>query len=167
MLNVLQRLTKLTRQSIIKFDIMQLLTNLCLLSHQLILASGLRVIDSGLGPHVYREKNVVDYALLAADSKAALPSKVQAICYLLLYFLPALQFTICSSATSDAMISVVHFFQLLRQSGDPWITLLVQPDHEVRLTVMRLHTHTSTHFHKTSFDQNYSQLRSLTQNPSI
>ena len=66
---------------------MQLLTNLCLLSHQLILASGLRVIDSGLGPHVYREKNVVDFALLAADSKAALPSQVQAICYFLTFYL--------------------------------------------------------------------------------
>ena len=65
---------------------MQLLTNLCLLFHQLILASGLRVIDNGLGPHVYNEKNVVDYALLAADSKAALPSQVQAICYFLFYF---------------------------------------------------------------------------------
>ena len=117
---------------------MQLLTNLCLLSHQLILASGLRVIDNGLGPHVYNEKNVVDYALLAADSKAALPSQVQAICYFLFFFLPAFQFTICSSATSDAMISVVHFFQLLRQSGDPWITLIMQPHHEFRLTVMRL-----------------------------
>ena len=61
-------------------------------------------------------------------------------------FLPALQFTICSSATSDAMISVVHFFQLLHQSGDPWITLLMQP-HSVdippvfRLTVMAIEYH--------------------------
>ena len=50
----------------------------------------------------------------------------------------SIQFTICSSATSDAMISVVHFFQLLRQSGEPWITLLMQPSHVFRLTVMRL-----------------------------
>ena len=45
------------------------------------------MIDNGLGPHVYNEKNVVDYALLAADSKAALPSQVQAICYFLTFYL--------------------------------------------------------------------------------
>ena len=64
---------------------MQLLTNLCLLSHQLILASGLRVIENGLGEHVYTE--FVDYALLASDSKATLPSQVQAICYFLIFCL--------------------------------------------------------------------------------
>ena len=80
---MLQRLTKLTRQSIIKFDIMQLLTNLFLLAHQLGLTSGLRVIDNGLGLPVYgSEENVVaDYALLAIDKKAALPSQVQAMCH--------------------------------------------------------------------------------------
>ena len=81
MLNVLQRLTKMTRQSINKFDTMQLLTNLFLLAHQLGLTSGLRVIDNGLGLPVYGpEENVVDYALLAVDKKAALPSQVRAIC---------------------------------------------------------------------------------------
>ena len=82
MLDVLQRLTKLTRQSINKFDTMQLLTNLFLLAHLLSLTSGLRVIDNGLGPPVYdSEENVVDYALLAADTKATLPSQVQAMCH--------------------------------------------------------------------------------------
>ena len=81
MLNVLQRLTKLTRQSINKFDTMQLLKNLFVLAQQLSLTSGLRVIDNGLGLPVYGpEENVVDYALLAVDKKAALPSQVRAIC---------------------------------------------------------------------------------------
>ena len=103
---------------------MQLLTNLCLLSYQLILTSGLRVIDNGLGEAVYYEENIFDDALLAADTEAALPSQVSFVTFAVL---PAFQFTICSSATSDALLTVVHFFQLLRQSGDPWITLIMQP----------------------------------------
>ena len=61
---------------------MQLLTNLFLLAHQLGLTSGLRVIDNGLGLPVYGpEENIVDYALLTADTKATLPSQVQAMCH--------------------------------------------------------------------------------------
>ena len=71
--NVLQSL-------IFNSDIMQLLANLFLLAHQLSLTSGLRVIDNGLGLPVYAsEEEVEDYALLADDHKAALPSQVQAI----------------------------------------------------------------------------------------
>ena len=56
---------------------MQLVTNLFLLAQQLSLTSGLRVIDNGLGLPAYGpEERVVDYALLAADQKAALPSQV-------------------------------------------------------------------------------------------
>ena len=58
-----------------------MLDNLFLLAHLLSLTSGLRVIANGLGLPVYGvEENVVDYALLAADKKAALPSQVQAMC---------------------------------------------------------------------------------------
>ena len=47
---------------------------------QLSFTSGLRVIDNGLGLAVYgSEERVVDFALLAADTKATLPSQVQAI----------------------------------------------------------------------------------------
>ena len=51
------------------------------------------------------------------------------------------QFTICSSATTDALLSSPVFFQLLRQSGNPWITLYMHPqsgkeDHIFKLTVM-------------------------------
>ena len=57
---------------------MQLLTNLFLLAHLLSLSAGLRVIGNGLGLPVYgAEENVVDYALLAVDKKAALPSQVR------------------------------------------------------------------------------------------
>ena len=56
---------------------MQLFTTLSILAHQISLISGLRVIDNGLGPAVYgSEENIVDYALLADDQKAALPSQV-------------------------------------------------------------------------------------------
>ena len=73
MLEIFQSLTTLT-------DIMQLLTNLFVLAHQLSLTSGMRVIENGLGLPVYgSEESIVDYALLAADQKAALPSQVQAI----------------------------------------------------------------------------------------
>ena len=75
-LNVLQT----GGQSIFNTDIMQLLTNLFLLAHHLSLASGLRLIGNGLGLPAYGvEENVVDFSLLAADQKAALPSQVQPI----------------------------------------------------------------------------------------
>ena len=67
-------------QSFFNTDIMQLLTNLFLLAHQLSLACGLRLIGNGLGLPAYGvEENVVDFSLLAADQKAALPSQVQPI----------------------------------------------------------------------------------------
>ena len=57
---------------------MQLLTSLLLLAQQLSLTSGLRVIDNGMDFAVYGpEDTVVDYAILAADQKAALPAEVQ------------------------------------------------------------------------------------------
>ena len=66
------------QHSIFKADVMQLLTNLILLAHQLQMTSGLRLLDNGLGPAVFgAEEEVVDYALLAKDQKAALPSQVQ------------------------------------------------------------------------------------------
>ena len=37
------------------------------------------------------------------------------------------QFTICSSATSDALTTYIFFFQLLRQSGNPWISFYMEP----------------------------------------
>ena len=65
-----------------KTDIMQMLTNLLLLAHQLKPTAGLRVIDNGLGLPVYgAEERMVDYALLAADRKADLPRQVQAFCF--------------------------------------------------------------------------------------
>ena len=59
---------------------MQLLPNLLLLAHQLKTGSALRVLDNGLQLPVYgAEEKVVDYAVLASDQKAALPSQVQTI----------------------------------------------------------------------------------------
>ena len=72
MLEIFQSLTTLT-------DIMQLLTNLFVLAHQLSLTSGLSVIDNQMGLPVFgAEDKMVHYALLASDQKAALPSQVEA-----------------------------------------------------------------------------------------
>ena len=38
-----------------------------------------------------------------------------------------IQFTICSSATSEGFLPNLHFFHILRQSGNPWITLDMNP----------------------------------------
>ena len=71
--NILQSLT---------LKSMQALTNLFLFSHQLCLTSGLRVLDNGLGFAVYgSEESIGDYALLASDKKAALPSQVHELCH--------------------------------------------------------------------------------------
>ena len=52
--------------------------NLFLLAHQLETTFALSVIDNGLGfPEYGAEENIVDYALLAADQKATLPSQVK------------------------------------------------------------------------------------------
>ena len=70
MLNTLQRLTKLTT--------MQMFPHLFLIAHQLKTTLGLKLIDNGLGLPVFgAEEAIVDFALLAGDKKATLPSKVQ------------------------------------------------------------------------------------------
>ena len=119
---------------------MKLWTNLFLLAHQVSSALSLRVIDNGLGLTVYgAEANMIDYAQLASDQKADLPSQVQ-------YFFSfwkncesqkIVQFTICSSATSDAFLTNLNFFQLFRQSGTPWVQLTRGPPGEFRLTVTK------------------------------
>ena len=52
--------------------------NLFLLAHQLETTFGLSVIDNGLGfPEYGAEENIFNFALLAEDQKATLPSQVQ------------------------------------------------------------------------------------------
>ena len=105
--------------------------NSFILGFQVRTISGLRVIDNGVGPLVFgAEETIVDFALLAADQKATLPSQVQTF-YNTLSF-PPTQFTICSSATTDAFLTNLIFFQILRHSEDPWITfyLFPQPGNE-------------------------------------
>ena len=52
---------------------------------------------------------------------------------------PSFQFTICSSITAEAVITTIPFFQLLRQSGNPWISLYLIPGGYIfKLTVMLL-----------------------------
>ena len=69
-------------QSFLKTEAMQLLVNVFFFAQQLKTTSGLRVIDNGLGPLVFgAEENIVDFAFLAADRKAALPSQVQVFCF--------------------------------------------------------------------------------------
>ena len=62
-----------------RIESMQLLVlNLFFLDHQLRTTFGLRLIDNGLGPPKYgEEETIFDFALLAADQKATLPSQVQ------------------------------------------------------------------------------------------
>ena len=53
-----------------------------LLAQQLSAISALRVLENGLGLPVYgAEETIVDYALLADDPKATLPSQVQSFCF--------------------------------------------------------------------------------------
>ena len=57
---------------------MKLSTKIYLLGHQLGPTSGLSAIDNGIGVPVFgTEDTMVDYALLATDKKATLPSQVQ------------------------------------------------------------------------------------------
>ena len=111
MLNVLQRLTKLARQSIIKADTKQLLNNLFLVAHQLLsLTSGLRVIDNGLGLPLYgAEERVVDYAFLALDQNATLPGHVLQQ-YVDTMITLSFHFIIRSAATSDPLLTGLLFF---------------------------------------------------------
>lgn len=61
---------------IVWIDIMRLI-NLLLVAHKLCAASTVKVIDNGLGDTLNGlEEKIVDYALLAADEKANLPSQV-------------------------------------------------------------------------------------------
>ena len=77
MKNVLQKLTELINRT----ESVHELVKLFFLALQLRTIFGLRVIDNGLGPLVFgAEENIVDFAFLAADRKATLPSQVQAFC---------------------------------------------------------------------------------------
>ena len=59
-------------------NVLQMLSKLFLLAHQLVISSGLRVIDNGLGQPMFGvEEEVVNFAELATDQKASLPSQVQ------------------------------------------------------------------------------------------
>ena len=123
--------------------IMNLLTNIFLLVQHLSTTLALRVIDNGMGPAVYgAEDKMVDYAILAADQKAALPSQVcRWTAFAILHDPYSAQFTICSSATAEAVLSTFFFVQLLRESGQPWVTLQMTADaktgSDFRVTVYR------------------------------
>ena len=110
---------------------MRMFPHLFLLAHQLKTTLGLKLIDNGLGLPVFgAEEAIVDFALLAGDKKATLPSQVQDLlidwnheCWIF----ASTQFTICSSTSSNALLTALPFFQLLRQSGKPWVTLYMDP----------------------------------------
>ena len=68
-------------------------------------SSGLRAFDSGLGEPIYDdEKFTTDFATLAVDDVAALPT----------------EFTICSSFSTDSFQTPNSLFLLRRESGEPW-----------------------------------------------
>lgn len=57
---------------------MQRLTIAFLLAQQLCTTCALRVLDNGLGLEVFGdEETIVDFAVLATDQKASLPSQVE------------------------------------------------------------------------------------------
>ena len=65
------------QKQVFKTGKMQALRILFLLAHQLSTTFGLRVIDNGLGLPVFgAEEKMVNYAFLASDQKAALPTQV-------------------------------------------------------------------------------------------
>ena len=62
------------------------------LSSQLRSSSGLKTIDNGVGPIIWgAEEKVVDYAVLAEDETAALPSQVTFFLFLVSVFFFSLQ----------------------------------------------------------------------------
>ena len=123
MKNVLQRLTELINRT----ESMHELVKLFFLALQLRTSFGLRVIDNGLGPPQFgAEESISNFALLAEDQKATLPSKVHTFENIQNLCFPT-QFTICSSATTDAFLTNLNFFQILRHSGIPWITFFSMP----------------------------------------
>ena len=89
------------------------------------LTVGLKVIDNGIGPIVFgAEEKMVDYAVLTEDPIADLPDEVIFKKLNIFSFSPP-QFTICSSTTWDALTTNVAFFQLQRDSGSPWMSLVM------------------------------------------
>ena len=103
--------------------IVKTLAHLLLFVHQSCLTSAQKVIENGHGLAVLgAEDKIVDYAELVVDEQANLPSQVfqnLGLPALSQYF----QFTICSSIATGALTNTICFFQLLRQSGTPWINL--------------------------------------------
>ena len=77
----IQRLTSLAISQVWQpTPTMQL--SIFLLAQQPSAISALRVLENGLGLPVYgAEETIVDYALLADDPKATLPSQVQSFCF--------------------------------------------------------------------------------------
>ena len=52
------------------------------------------------------------------------------------YLINSAQFTICMSASTDALLTNLGFFQLLRQSEDPWVTFNLHPEPVLRLALI-------------------------------
>ena len=124
MKNVLQKLTELINRT----ESVHELVKLFFLALQLRTSFGLRVIDNGLGPPQFGAKDsILNFALLAEDQKATLPSKVQTFDNIKQHLSFLSQFTICSSATTNAFLTNLNFFQILRHSGNPWITFFSMP----------------------------------------
>ena len=76
-MKVFSEINHFDQKQVFKTGTMQALRILFLLAHQLSTTFGLRVIDNGLGLPVFgAEEKMVNYAFLASDQKAALPSQV-------------------------------------------------------------------------------------------
>ena len=141
---------EIDHQSFLNTETLQFLLNLFILAYQVRTISGLRVIDNGIGPIVFgADEAMVDFALLAADQKATLPTQVQTFENMQNVSFPT-QFTICSSATTDAFLTNLNFFTILRHSGNPWISFFSmppQPGSEDPIFKLTVKTHNCKYLH--------------------
>ena len=95
-MKVFSEINDLNQKQVFKTDTMQVLRILFLLAHQLSTTFGLRVIDNGLGLPVFgAEEKMVNYAFLASDQKAALPTQVLIFINHLKLFYPVHHLFVC------------------------------------------------------------------------
>ena len=95
-MKVFSEINHFDQKQVFKTDTMQVLRILFLLAHQLRTTFGLRVIDNGLGLPVFgAEEKMVNYAFLASDQKAALPTQVLIFINHLKLFYPVHHLFVC------------------------------------------------------------------------
>ena len=89
--------------------------HICSFLGSIVLVSGaiaMPSIDTGVGPLAAGpEETIQDFAILTNDDLGNLPRN----------------FTICTSVSTDALLGRLHPFQMLHDSGKPWVTFAILP----------------------------------------